>query len=143
MKIFTRLNTFFDSRKEIGTFFLRLVIGWRLIDGTQDNVFSWERMMEFRNFLEAHSVPFPLFSAQLSVYAQFICGILYMLGAFIRPAAIVMIVNFIAAICIVHLGHSFQDSFAAWMMLFGSICILYSGAGTPSIDNYLLTRRKF
>jgi putative oxidoreductase len=143
MRPITQLDNFFDSRKEIGTFFLRLVIGWRLIDGTQDNVFSWERMIEFRNFLEAHHVPFPLFSAQLSVYAQFICGILYVFGAFIRPAAIIMIINFIAAIVIVHLGHSFQDSFAAWMMLFGSIFFLYGGAGRPSIDNSLLINRKF
>ena len=34
------------------TLFIRLLVGFHLIYGTQDNVFSYERMLEFRNFLE-------------------------------------------------------------------------------------------
>jgi putative oxidoreductase len=130
----TRLDTFMESRKGYGNFFLRLIIGWRLIDGTQDNVFSWERMLEFRDFLAAHGTPFPLVAANVSVYAQFICGILYLVGWFVRPAAVVMIINFIIALLIAHIGLTFEQSFDAWMMLVGSIFFLFSGAGKISVD---------
>jgi putative oxidoreductase len=131
----TRLTTFFESRKGYANLFLRLIIGWRLIDGTQDNVFSWERMLEFRDFLAANGTPFPLLAANVSVYAQFICGILYLIGWFIRPAAVIMIINFIAALLIAHIGLSFEQSFDALMMLAGSIFFLFSGAGKISVDD--------
>ena len=137
MTLLSRLDTFFEQRKEYGAIFLRLVIGWRLIDGTQDNVFSWERMIEFKDFLEQHGVPSPLLAAHVSVYAQFLCGVLYMVGAFVRPAAVVMIVNFIAALIIAHIGLTFEQSFDALMMLFGSVFFLFYGAGKISVDDWL------
>lgn len=128
------LNHYFDKRKEYGVIFLRLIIGWRLIDGTQDNIFHWDRMLEFRDFLEQQNVAFPLIAAHVSVYAQFICGISYLLGAFVRPAAVIMMVNFLAALYIVHWGTSFEASFDALMMLFGSIFFLIHGPGKLSVD---------
>jgi putative oxidoreductase len=141
MSLLRNIDRYFESRKDFGALFLRVIIGWRLIDGTQDNVFHWERMLEFRDFLQNHNVPFPLFSANLSVYAQFTCGILYIAGAFVRPAALVMIINFIAALVIAHIGTTFQQSFEALMMLFGSIFFLFNGAGRISVDEYRLTQK--
>lgn len=138
-----KLDRFFEKRKDYGAVFLRLIIGWRLIDGTQDNVFSWTRMIEFRDFLEQRSVAYPLAAAHVSVYAQFICGILYLLGAFVRPAALVMIVNFIAALYIAHMGTTFQQSFEALMMLFGSLFFLFYGPGKISVDDWRRHRNKF
>jgi putative oxidoreductase len=133
----TRLNQFFDRRKDYGAIFLRLLIGWRLIDGTQDNVFSWDRMLEFKVFLEQHNFAFPLAAAVVSVYAQFICGLLYIVGLFVRPAAIIMILNFTVALLTVHWGTTFFDSFQALMMFFGSIFFLFNGAGKLSLDKWL------
>ena len=143
MKLVDRLNHYFEARKDYGAIFLRILIGWRLIDGTQDNVFGWAHMLEFRDFLHDHGVPYPLLSAHISVYAQFICGILYIIGAFIRPAAIIMIVNFIAALIIAHIGTTFQQSFDALTMLFGSVFFLFYGAGKISVDYWLYNRNKF
>jgi putative oxidoreductase len=100
-------------------------------------------MLEFRDFLENHGTPFPLLAAHLSVYAQFICGILYVAGAFIRPAAIIMIINFICALIIAHIGVSFIESFDALMMLFGSLFFLFYGSGKISVDHWLANRKKF
>lgn len=138
---FQSVNHFFESRKDYGAIFLRVLIGWRLIYGTQDNVFSWERMIEFRNFLEQLGTPLPLFSAQLSVYAQFICGILYVVGLWIRPAAIVMIINFLFAIVIAHLNTTFLETFDALVMLFGSLFFLFYGSGKISLDNRINSRK--
>lgn len=141
MSFARKLDEFFESRQAYGALFLRMIIGWRLIDGTQDNVFSWERMLEFRDFLEQHHVVYPLVAAHVSVYAQFVCGILYLLGAFIRPAAVIMIINFIAALLIAHTGTTFQQSFAALMMLSASIFFLFYGSGKVAVDDWLRNRK--
>lgn len=138
--LYARLNRFFDSKKDYGALFLRLLIGWRLIDGTQDNVFSWERMIEFKDFLLQHHFPFPLGAAIISVYAQFICGVLYIVGLFVRPAAIVMIINFSVALLTVHLGTTFLDSFQALVMFFGSIFFLFNGGGKLSADEWITAK---
>lgn len=67
-----KLNQYFEPRKDYGSVFLRIIIGWRLIEGTYDNVLSWDRMLEFRDFLALHGVPFPLLAANISVYAVFL-----------------------------------------------------------------------
>ena len=124
----------FEQRREYGMFFVRLMVGWHLIYGTQDNVFSWAQMLEFRDFLEGHGVPWPLVAANVSAWAQFLCGILFILGLFTRPAAFVMIVNFIAALLIAHRVGGYPPAALALMMLFSSTALLLHGAGRPSVD---------
>jgi putative oxidoreductase len=135
--IYQRLNRYFDAKGDWGAFVLRLLIGWRLIDGSRDNIFSWARMLEFSDFLEQHHVAYPLIAANVSVYAQFICGVLYMIGLWIRPAALVMIINFIVALVVVHFGTTFQQSFEALTMLFGSLFFLFYGAGKISVEELI------
>jgi putative oxidoreductase len=142
MSLLHKLNRYFEPKKDFGVIFLRVLIGWRLIDGTQDNVFSWERMLEFRDFLDQRGVAYPLVAAHVSVYAQFICGILFIFGAFMRPAAVVMIINFIVAILVAHLGTTFQQSFEVLTMLFSAVFFLFYGAGRISIDKWLQRRNK-
>lgn len=142
MSALQSIERYFKPRSAYGAIFLRIVIGWRLIDGTQDNVFSWNRMIEFRDFLEQHGVAYPLIAANLSVYAQFICGILYITGAFVRPASIVMIINFIAALLIAHIGTTFEQSFDALVILSGSAFFLFHGGGKISVDQWLESRKK-
>ena len=131
-----------DRFKEYGPIFIRLIIGFHLVYGTQDNIFSYARMEEFAAFLSAHNVPFPLFSAVLSVYAQFICGILFILGAATRYAALVMIINFVAAILIAHLGDPYPAKFPALMMLAGACFLFLHGPGELSVDRLLARRAK-
>lgn len=130
-----------EKYKEYGVIFIRLIVGFHLVYGTQDNVFSYARMEEFAEFLRLHNVPFPLFSAFLSAYAQFVCGILFILGAFTRAAAIVMIINFIAALVIAHVGDTYPNAFPALMMLAAACFFLLHGAGRLSVDG-LLEKRK-
>ncbi|GAB4244589.1 MAG: hypothetical protein Tsb0034_22870 [Ekhidna sp.] len=125
-----------DSLKQYADIPIRLIIGFHLIYGTQDNVFSWERMIEFRNFLEAFGVPLPLVGAIASVYAQFICGILFIIGWKVKPAAYIMIFNFLVAIFLVHLGDTYPNTFPALAMLAGSLFLAMNGAGKLSVENY-------
>lgn len=130
-----------EKYKEYGVIFIRLIVGFHLIYGTQDNVFSYARMEEFAGFLSTRGVPFPLFSAFLSAYAQFICGALFLIGAATRYAAVVMIINFIAAIIIAHLGDTYPNMFPALMMLATACFFLLHGAGKLSVDSALEKRK--
>jgi putative oxidoreductase len=125
---------FFEGRREYGPVFVRLVVGFVLVQGTQDNVFSHERMVEFKDFLAARSVPAPLFAAYLSAYAQFVCGILIAVGLLTRPAALVMVVNFVAALLIAHLNAPLDAARLALCMLFCSLFLLFHGPGRLSLD---------
>jgi putative oxidoreductase len=125
---------FFKKYSEYGPILLRILIGAELIRGTQDNVFSYARMVEFAEFLGTRGVPFPLFSAFLSAYAQLLCGILIILGLYTRAAGAVMVINFIAALGIAHIGQPYQASYPAFIMLAAAFFFMLHGAGKPALD---------
>jgi putative oxidoreductase len=117
-----------------GMFFFRILVSARLIYGTQDNIFSWKQMLEFEHFLAERGVPFPLLGAIISVYVQFICGILFLLGAASRLTGFLLIVNFIAALFIAHRGDTFVGMFQALTMLFAGLLMFLDGPGKFSVD---------
>ncbi len=129
-----------EKYKEYGVIFIRLAVGFHLVYGTQDNVFSNARMEEFAAFLSARGVPFPLFAAFLSAYAQFVCGLLFIVGLATRHAAAVMIINFVAALVIAHLRDAYPSKFPALMMLAAACFLLLHGAGKLSVDGALERR---
>jgi putative oxidoreductase len=136
------LDAWLERRKDFATFLLRLLLGARLVWGTQDNVFSWERMEEFAGFLNANGVPWPLPGAVVSAWVQFVCGILLIVGAFTRWASILIVVNFIAALLIAHRADTFEGMFPALVMLFGGLFFLFHGASRPSVDAALERRQR-
>jgi putative oxidoreductase len=125
---------FFARRSHVGAPLLRLFIAAILIYGTQDNIFSQAQMLEFRDFLARHGFPFPLLSAWVSVYAQFLCGIAIALGIFTRWGALIMVINFLVALGMVHVGLPFSANIAPLAMLFGSLFLLFHGPGRWSLD---------
>ncbi|MDX5421441.1 MAG: DoxX family protein [Hymenobacteraceae bacterium] len=138
----TGMFFFFQRHSAYGVLFLRLAIGVFIIYGVQDNVFNWNRMLEFRDFLEVHGVPSPLLAAHLSVYVQFICGILLLLGGAVRLVGLLLIINFTAAILIVHIGQSFPQYYPAAQLIAVGFFFLFHGAGPISLDAYLESRKK-
>ncbi|MBF8962634.1 DoxX family protein [Pontibacter sp. FD36] len=132
---------FFRRHKAYGVVFLRFAMGIFLIYGVQDNVFSWERMLEFRDFLQAHGVPYPLVAAHLSVYTQFLIGLMLLLGWGVRIAGLLLIINFTAAIIIVHIGQTFPQYYPAAELIFAGFFYLFNGAGPLSVDSFLEKRQ--
>ncbi len=123
-----KLNSFLDKYSKYGEVFIRIILGFHLIYGTQDNVFSWDRMLEFSDFLTGFGFPLPLLSAIVSVYAQFLSGIMYVIGFHVRIAAMIMVFNFTVAILMVHIGDSYPGMFPAIVMLAGSLYLLFNGS---------------
>jgi putative oxidoreductase len=130
----------FEQRRECGALFIRLVFGFWLVYGTQDNVFDGERMIEFERFIAKHGFPFPVAGAYVSAYAQFICGILYLLGAAVRPAAAVMIVNFLFALAVAHRSTPLSADMPPLAMLAAACFLLFHGAGPLSVDERVARR---
>lgn len=131
-----------ERRAELGLIFIRLAVGFHLVYGTVDNVTSWERMLEFSQFLAGNGFPFPLPGAVVSAWAQFICGLLFIFGAFIRWAAVVMTINFIAALLIAHRVGGYPPAALAILMLASSLTFLVHGAGALSIDAWRAGRKR-
>ena len=120
---------------DLGLALLRLGIGGHLVWSSQDNVFSWARMLEFRDFLEKFEFPFPLFCAVLSVTAQFVGGIALVAGAFTRFAAAVLAFNFVVAIAMVDGQRPYPAAFAALAIVAACLCLVFTGAGRWSLDH--------
>lgn len=123
-----------DRKRELAPLLLRLFVAFVLIYGTLDNVLHQERMLEFRAFLEQHRFPQPLSAAYLSVYAQFLCGILLLAGWQTRLAAAVVVINFIVALGMVHVGLPFNANIAPLAMLVGGVFFVLYGAPAYSLD---------
>lgn len=75
-----RFDLCLDRNKDIGVLLLRLFIGVRLIYGVQDNIFNWDKMLEFEGFLSSYKFRLPLVSAIVSVYTQAIAGVMILVG---------------------------------------------------------------
>lgn len=129
-----KLYSILESKKDYGTLFLRLIIGWRLVAGTWQVISKDGGMQIVKDFFEQLNVPFPSFSAYTSVYAQFICGILFIIGLWVRPAALVMLINFAVAIAAYDIHHGIEKAFPAWIILACSFFFLLNGGGKFSID---------
>jgi putative oxidoreductase len=120
---------------------IRVFMGTFLVYMSQDNVFSAARMEEFEQFLAQNAFPAPALAARVSVYAQFLCGILVLVGAFTRWAALVLIVNFIVAIAGVHRALPFRTWLEPCAMLACATALFIGGAGRVSVDALLAQRR--
>lgn len=120
---------------------VRIAVGAHLIHGTQDNLLSWARMLEFRDFLASEGFPVPLVCAVTSVVAQFLAGLAYLAGWQVRCFAGIMLFNFAVALIAAHWGHPYQAWFPAWMMWMSSLALLLSGAGAWSLDARAAARR--
>ena len=90
-------------------------------------------MLHFRDFLEAQGFPFPLASAIVSVSLQFLAGLSFISGAFIRFFSALMILNFLIALLMVHLGGNYLDAAPAIHILAVSVFLLLNGPGKWAI----------
>ena len=120
---------------------LRVLVGAFLMWGTWDNIASPERMQEFVAFLSALRCPLPELAAPVSVYAQFLCGALILLGLLTRWAGLVMGFNFVVAVALLTLGggeSDFRALFPPLVMIAIPLVLATHGAGKLSLDAVLM-----
>lgn len=136
----SRLERALSRHPNVGLLLLRLVIGGHPVLMTWDNVTSWPRMLEFRDFLAHHGFAFPLACALLSVAGQFIGGFALVLGLYTRPAALVLAFNFVVAIAMVDAKAPYPAAFPALALVAGALCLAFTGPGRLSLDARLRRR---
>jgi putative oxidoreductase len=134
LKNLGKIEFWLSTKADVGLLLLRIFIGLRIVYGAFDNIVSWDKMMEFSEFLKANHFPAPTFCAVLSVYAQFIAAVLILVGYKTRLAAAVLVFNFIVAITMVHLSHTIERMTPALAMLFVSTALLFTGSGKYAVE---------
>lgn len=123
---------------DLALLLLRVLVGAFLMWGTWDNIASGERMAEFAGFLGQLGCPMPEIAAPVSVYAQFVCGALILLGLLTRWAGLIMTFNFIVAVWLVHPGADFRALFPPLVMIAVSLYLATRGAGRYAMDAMVL-----
>lgn len=135
-----RKAVFLNSAQRYGDFallMLRVFVGFFLVWGVWDNITSAERMSEFVKFLAAHEFPNPGILAPVSVWAQFMIGIAFVLGLFTRWAGILCIVNFAVAIAMVDRDGGMRGIFPSGCLVAIGLYLATHGAGRFSMDAVL------
>lgn len=116
---------------------LRALTGSFLVYGTWDNITSAERMDEFAEFLAQFGFASPELLAPLSVWAQFACGLLLILGLLTRWAGIVVCFNFVIAVVMVHWTEDFRGWWPAIVLVALGLHFAARGGGRLAVDALL------
>ena len=125
---------------DLGLLLLRWVTGAFLVYQSHDNIFSAARMDEFVRFLDQFHFPMPGFLAPLCVWAQFLCGIAFILGLATRWAGLVTTFVFIVAVWMVHWPQDFPGWWPALILVFLGILFATLGAGRYALDEWIERR---
>jgi putative oxidoreductase len=113
---------------------MRIAVGAFLIWGVWDNITSAARMDEFEGFLRSHGFLAPQFLAPLSVWAQFACGVCFVLGFATRWAGLVCAFNFLVALAMVDAKLGIRAAFPSTLLVLLGLYFATHGAGRFSID---------
>jgi putative oxidoreductase len=125
---------------DLALLLLRWVTGAFLVWQSHDNIFSAARMDEFEKFLVQFGFPLPGLMAPLCVWAQFLCGLAFILGLLIRWAGLVTAFVFVVAVWMVHWPQDFPGWWPALILAFLVLLFATGGAGRYSLDR-LIERR--
>ncbi len=126
--------------EELDYLLLRLITGAFLIYQSHDNVFSAARMDEFETFLTQFGFPAVHVLAPLCVWAQFLCGIAFVLGLFTRAAGLVTMFVFVVAVWMVHWTQGFAGWWPALILVFLGNLFAGRGGGRYAVDAILEKR---
>ena len=127
---------------DIGLLLLRAATGALLIYQSHDNIFSAARMDEFVKFLTHFKFVMPELMAPLSVYAQFIAGIGFILGLFTRWLGLITCFNFIVAVWMVHANDPVPGIWPAAILVFLGLYFGLRGSGRYGLDALLEGRAR-
>lgn len=141
MRIVELLTLPFLSRaSDAALLLMRLMVGSFLIFGVWDNIASAERMAEFELFLGKFGFPAPVLMAPLSVWAQFACGLAFILGVATRWAGLVCAFNFLVAIAMVDHHQGIRGSFPSACLVVIGLYLATHGPGRLALDRLIAPR---
>ncbi|MFN2258313.1 MAG: DoxX family protein [Parasphingopyxis sp.] len=122
---------------DVALLLLRAATGAFLIHQSHDNIFSTARMAEFEAFLTQFGFIAPEIMGPLCVWAQFLCGIAFILGLLTRWAGLITAFVFAVAVWMVHWPQDFAGWWPALILVFLGLLFATLGAGRYAIDPIL------
>lgn len=117
---------------EITYSFIRVILGMSLIyHGIE--VFDAEKMKGYGDWIPSVMGMRPLTVAYIGKWAEFITGVLLMMGILVRPAAVIIIVLFLIISFRVGEGRVFMEEQHPFMFVLFGLLFLSKGAGEQSL----------
>ena len=129
--------------RDIGVLVLRLAFGFQLVKVSHVYILdSATKIPEFTTYLQRLGFPFPAPGAYISVWTEFIGGVLLLLGFQTRWAALLLLINFSVAVGMAHLNinDTYANTFPSVNLWAISFFLLLNGAGRWSIDGIFSKR---
>ncbi|HOE01054.1 MAG TPA: DoxX family protein [Kiritimatiellia bacterium] len=124
-----------DADRNLGLLILRVFLGASLL------THGWAKMFgglaKHAQFVSSLGMPAPHVMAFLSAFAESFAALFLIVGFLTRPAALMVVVNMLVAICVVHLHDGFSKQEAAWLYLVPALFFVLKGAGYWSVDRTL------
>lgn len=123
-----------DASISAGIFLLRIAAGGLLIPHGFSKIQSFSKMST--QFADPFGLG-PTVSLSLTIFAEFVCGILIIIGLATRLATIAPIINMAVATFIAHKADIFNTGEKAALFLAMFITILFTGPGKYSVDRMI------
>jgi len=127
-----------SSLRSCGMAVLRIVVGVVFL------MHGWQKFsMGFHNvggFLGQLGIPAPQLAAVVLTLLEFFGGIALIVGFFTRGFALLLAIDMLVAILAFHIKHGFFSSGGGiefpLTLLAANLCLLFSGAGSISVDSF-------
>lgn len=121
--------------KDLAILIMRLVFGGLMLPHGYSKLMKLFGNWEEIQFADPIGLG-PVFALILTVFAEFICSILIMIGFKTRFVVIPLIVTMFVAAFVIHGGDPLAKKELALMYLTGYLAIALLGSGNYSIDGY-------
>ena len=121
---------------DLGILLIRVACAFMLMHG-------WGKLNDFYDGVADWPDPFhvgPVVSKGLTVFAEFFCTILVVIGLFTRAALIPLIICMLVIVFYVHSGDPMGDKEAGLMYLLMYLALMFTGAGKYSVDRWIQKR---
>lgn len=131
-------NILFSNRPiatDLGLLFLRLASG-----GIMAYSHGWGKLQKMLGGDMSFADPIGMgeeASLVLTVFAEFVCGILVALGLFTRAALIPLIITMVVAVFVIHADDPFSKQEFGLLYLVPYLTLFFTGPGKLSLDKKL------
>ncbi len=120
--------------KDLGLFFLRLILGLVLV------VYGWPKVKNLKktgnDFAGMGFKPGIFWGAAVG-FLEFFGGLLLAGGFFTQLLSLFILIEFAVILLTVNWGKPFRDTALDWLILAGAAVLMTSGGGSFALDNLL------
>lgn len=130
---------FLAAQTDKALLFLRLAFGLMMM------VHGWAKLAGFAELSENFADPFgvgPGISVSLSIFAEFACSILLILGALTRLALIPLIINMLVVVIFVFGTAPWKSKELGAIYLVAYLTLMISGPGRLSLDHIFFGKKE-